>query len=314
MSRSKETGQLCESKEVHTPVLLNVLSGILSYPDEGTVVDATIGYGGHALEFGGRLTQKGLLIGLDVDDASLTAASRKLEKLNCRVKLVRENFGRLDEVLEQSGIGQVDLILADLGVSSGQLADAERGISFQYDGPLDMRMDTRLERTAADLVNGLGQDDLANLIFRYGEERRSRRIARGIVMARREKPFERTLELVKVIIRSLGITTKGRKSRIHPATRTFQALRIAVNDELGQLETLLQKAPQLLKTQGQIAIISFHSLEDRLVKYNFRENHKNGFYEILTKKPLVADNEERQQNPRSRSAKLRVARKVEARQ
>ena len=314
MSRSKETGQLCESKEVHTPVLLNVLSGILSYPDEGTVVDATIGYGGHALEFGGRLTQKGLLIGLDVDDASLTVVGRKLEKLDCRVKLVRENFGRLDEVLEQSGIGQVDLILADLGVSSGQLADAERGISFQYDGPLDMRLDTRLERTAADLVNGLGQDDLANLIFRYGEERRSRRIARGIVTARREKPFERTLELVKVIIRSRGITTKGRKSRIHPATRTFQALRIAVNDELGQLETLLQKAPQLLKTQGQIAIISFHSLEDRLVKYNFRENKKNGFYEILTKKPLVADNEERQRNPRSRSAKLRVARKVEARQ
>ncbi|MCK5269348.1 MAG: 16S rRNA (cytosine(1402)-N(4))-methyltransferase RsmH, partial [Sedimentisphaerales bacterium] len=207
-----------------------------------------------------------------------------------------------------------DVILADLGVSSGQLADAERGISFQHDGPLDMRMDTRLERTAADLVNSLGQDDLANLIYRYGEERRSRRIARGIVMARREKPFERTLDLVKVIIRSLGITTKGRKSRIHPATRTFQALRIAVNDELGQLETLLQKAPRLLKTQGQIAIISFHSLEDRLVKYNFRENHKNGDYEILTKKPLVADNEERQQNPRSRSAKLRVARKVEVMQ
>jgi len=305
---------LCEPKEVHTPVLLKTLSGILRYPADGTVVDATIGYGGHALEFGGRLTQKGLLIGLDVDNASLAATGRKLENLNCRVELVRENFGRLDEVLEQSGIEQVDVILADLGVSSGQLADAERGISFQRDGPLDMRMDTRLQKTAADLVNGLGQDDLANLIYQYGEERRSRRIARGIVTARRQKPLERTSELVKVIIRSLGITTKGRKSRIHPATRTFQALRIAVNDELGQLETLLQKAPQLLKTEGQIAIISFHSLEDRLVKYNFRENHKNGCYEILTKKPLVADNEERQQNPRSRSAKLRIARKVEVRQ
>ena len=301
---------LNEPVSIHTPVLCESLLRLLSYPADAIVVDATVGQAGHAMLLGERLNKKGRVIGLDVDEGSIEAARNRLGKLSCQIELVRENFGRLDEVLGQLGIEKVDVIVADLGVSSGQLADGERGISFQIDGPLDMRLDDRLQSTAADLVNKVSQDDLANLIYRYGDERKSRRIARGIVEARRKKPLHRTAELVEVINRSLGIRGKGRKSKIHPATRAFQALRIAVNDELGQLERLLEMAPRLLRQSGQIAVISFHSLEDRLVKYDFRENLKEGKYELLTRKPIVADEQERMENPRSRSAKLRVARRL----
>jgi len=305
-------GDQTKPAAAHEPVLYEAVLGLLEYSGSAVVLDATVGHGGHAAALAGGLSEEGMLIGLDVDEASLAAATEKLAGAACRVTLRRENFGHFDEVLDDLGIGEVDVILADLGVSSAQLAEGERGFSFQVDGPLDMRLDDRLERTAADLVNDLSAEELADVIYQYGEERYSRRIARRIVAAREEKRIETTGELARVILGALGIKTKGRRSRIHPATRTFQALRIAVNDELGQLQRLLAKAPERLKVGGRIGVISFHSLEDRLVKHNFRENKTAGRYEILTRKPVTAEAAERERNPRSRSAKLRVARRIAA--
>jgi 16S rRNA (cytosine1402-N4)-methyltransferase len=301
---------LNEWQQGHVPVLWEPLLGLLEYGPDAVVVDATIGLAGHASLLAGRLGEKGLLIGLDVDPASLAVSGERLSGASCRVELIRENFGGLTEVLSQLNIEKVDVIVADLGVNSSQLADSQRGMSFQLDGPLDMRLDDRCEETAGDLVNGLDEQELADVIYRYGEERKSRRIARAIVAARKERPIERTGELVEIVGRTLNYTGGGRKSKIHPATRTFQALRIAVNDELGQLERLLEQAPLLLNEGGQVAIISFHSLEDRLVKYSFRDNKQAGIFEILTKKPIIAAEEERMSNPRSRSGKLRAARRV----
>ena len=295
---------------VHRPVLRKALEEQLAYGSEAVVVDATIGQAGHATGLAESLGEEGLLIGLDVDACGLAVARRRLEGVRCRVELRRENFRHLDKVLEELGLGQVDVILADLGVSSAQLDDEGRGISFQVDGPLDMRLDDRQRQTARELVNQLPEKQLADLIWQYGEERHSRRIARAIVSARRIRPIEQTEELVLVINQALGLRGGGRRSKIHPATRTFQALRIAVNDELGSLERLLALGPQLLRADGRIAIISFHSLEDRRVKRNFRANAKEGLYEELTRKPIIADEEERRRNPRSRSAKLRVAKKI----
>ena len=294
----------------HCPVLIEQLQQKLEVGPDSIVVDATIGEAGHATVLAEQLGTKGCLIGLDVDEKCLDRARQRLAKQKCQVHLIRENFSELDKVLTELGLGQVNIILADLGVNSAQLANADQGISFQVDGPLDMRLDNRLQTSAGDLINGLPEEKLADLIWRWGQEWHSRRIARLIVKARREKPFERTLELVSVINKSLGITGKGRKSKIHPATRTFQALRIAVNQEIDNLERLLKIGPDLLKKDGQIAIISFHSLEDRLVKWNFRENKQQNRYEILTKKPIIADQQEKQDNPRSRSAKLRIAKRL----
>lgn len=298
-----------ENEDKHVPVLCDALTEQLTFRSDACIVDATIGQAGHAALLASRLTKQGRLIGIDVDESSLAVAREKLSGLTCRVELVRENFGHIDPVLKELGQTKVALILADIGLSSGQLADPQRGLSFQSDGPLDMRMDDRLETTAADLVNRLEQTKLADIIWQFGEERHSRRIAQTIVSSRQAKPIERTGELVDLIFSALKIRGKGWRGRIHPATRTFQALRIAVNDELGQLERLLQAAPRLLEEGGQIAVICFHSLEDRIVKYDFRENKQAGRYEILTKKPLIAQEDERRANPRSRSAKLRIARR-----
>jgi len=283
---------------------------ILDYPKGAVVLDATIGQAGHAVALADRLDEKGLLIGLDVDAASLETSRQRLKEVDCRVELRRVNFADIAEVLSELGIAGVDVLVADLGVSSVQWADSEKGLSFQVEGRLDMRLDDRLERTAGDLVNKLGERELADLIWQYGQERKSRRIARWIVRARQEKALETTSELAAVIQRALGIKGEGRKSKIHPATRTFQALRIAVNDELGQLDHLLEVAPRVLKKAGQIAVISFHSLEDGRVKKDFRKNKVAGNYEILTGKPIIANEAERKANRRSRSAKLRVARRI----
>jgi len=295
---------------VHNPVLQGVLQANLDYASDAVVVDATIGQGGHATKLAESLGEEGLLVGLDVDACGLAVARRRLAGVRCRVELHRENFRYLDKVLKTLDLGQVDVILADLGVSSAQLEDSERGFSFQVDGPLDMRMDDREKQTARDLVNRLPEKQLADLLWHYGEERQSRRIARAIVTARRKRPLERTEELVWVINEALGLRGRGRRSKIHPATRTFQALRIKLNDELGSLEHLLDLGPQLLKAGGRIAIISFHSLEDRRVKHNFRTHAQEGAYEVITRKPILADEEERRRNPRSRSAKLRVAKRI----
>lgn len=299
-----------EPRQTHEPVLLETLAGLLPYGPAGVVVDATVGQGGHAAALAERLDEDGLLIGLDVDPNSLAAAGEHLRGARCRVELRRENFDQLEKVLAELGVEEVDVILADLGVSSAQLGDSKTGMSFQLDGPLDMRLDDRLEKTAGDLVNGLGEKELADVIYKFGEERKSRAIARAIVAARKKKKLEGTRELVAVICAGLHVRELARRSKIHPATRTFQALRIAVNDELGSLERLLAMGPRLLKAGGRIAVISFHSLEDRIVKYDFRENKAAGNYEIITRKPLVADEEERRRNVRSRSAKLRVAERI----
>jgi len=284
---------------------------LLEFPPDAIVVDATVGHGGHAIALAGRLNRSGKLIGLDVDVESLAVDREKLLNAACRVELIRSNFGQLDVELQERNISSVDVILADLGTNAAQLAAPERGFSFGLDGPLDMRLDDRLSRTAADLVNSLPEKELADLIWAYSQERHSRRIARKIVEVRRERPIKSTFELVEIIRLAVRIRSGKGRLKIHPATRTFQALRIAVNDELEQLKRFLELAPKFLKANGQIAVISFHSLEDRMVKWNFRANRSNGMYEILTAKPMVADREERERNPRSRSAKLRVARRTE---
>lgn len=292
----------------HIPVLVEPLKEWIRLPKDGIMVDATVGHGGHSAVFGQFLGPEGHLLGLDVDQHSLQRACQTLRGLSCRVELIRENFDRVGELLAERGIDKVDFILADLGFCSGQLDDVQRGLSFQTAMPLDMRLDDRLKTTAAELVNRLPQTELADLIYQYGQDRASRRIARFIVEQRKVQKFTTTAELAAVVCRALKAPARGH--RIHPATRTFQALRIAVNDELTRLKTLLTAAPRLLKTGGLIAVISFHSLEDGLVKNDFRENKTAGLYEVLTKKPICPTDEEMEHNPRSRSAKLRIAKRL----
>ncbi len=293
----------------HIPVLIDTLAEQINLPQDGVMVDATVGHGGHSFLFGKQLGPEGVVLGLDFDEKSIQRAQLILKELSCKVVLVKSNFAQIERVIKENSIGKVDFLLADLGFCSSQVADSEKGLSFLHDMPLDMRIDQSLETTAADIINRTDEKSLADLIFKYGEDRASRRIARYIVQARREGPIESTGQLAKIVCKALYRPGK-RRAKIHPATRTFQALRIAVNHELDNLQALLDKAPGLLKDGGTVAIISFHSLEDRLVKYDFRQNAKDGVYEILTKKPLVADRDEIKSNPRARSAKLRIARRT----
>jgi len=290
----------------HTSVLAEFAAGI-ALKKNAVVVDATIGCGGHSRVFAKSLSKDAVLLGLDIDQNSLTAAQNNLADLPCKVVLVRENFANLPEVLRQIGIEKVDLIFADLGFCSAQLTDPDKGLSFNEDMKLDMRLDDRLTVTAADIVNSRDEKGLADLIYNFGQERASRKIAHSIVFARDRKKIDTTAELVNIICRALKCNPNSRKSRIHPATKTFQALRIAVNSELENLETLLSSAPEMLAKGGKIVIISFHSLEDRIVKNDFRQKKTSGIYEIATKKPVIASFDEIRQNPRARSAKLRMA-------
>jgi 16S rRNA (cytosine1402-N4)-methyltransferase len=274
----------------HIPVLTEPLLEWILLPKDGVMVDATVGHGGHSQLFGRMLGPEGYLLGLDVDQNSIQRAHSNLSDLACRVELVRENFAGMNEVLSHQNIDKVDFILADLGFS------------------LDMRLDDRLKTTAADLVNGLSQTELADVIYEFGQDRASRKIARSIVQQRSQKKFTTTTELAMLICRAMKLTPHP--GRIHPATRTFQALRIAVNRELESLHTLLTDAPDRLNPGGFIAIISFHSLEDGRVKRNFRQNKADGIYDILTKKPIAASREEITRNPRARSAKLRIAKRL----
>lgn len=291
----------------HIPVLAKQLAEQIILPQDAVMVDTTVGQGGHSLLFGQSLSSKAVLIGFDVDEKSIEMARSALAELGCKVNFVNSNFAQIIEELEKIGIKKVDFILADLGVSSSQLADTDIGLSFQTNMPLDMRIDKRLKTTAADIVNNTDEQDLANLIYNYGQDRASRRIAGFIADHRSKQRIETTAQLSAIVCRALGQRPQKRKSKIHPATRTFQALRIAVNNELVNLERLLVAAPKVLNKDGFFAVISFHSLEDRLVKVNFKENKKNGIYKIITKKPLTAEREEVVQNPRARSAKLRIA-------
>ncbi len=293
----------------HIPVLTRALLEHIRIAADGIVVDATVGQGGHSLLFGRMLDAGGTLVGLDVDSRSLKAAESCLAELQCRVILIRENFSKLCEVLSTKKIEKVDLILADLGFCSAQIDDPRIGMSFQQDFELDMRLDERLSITAADIVNRMDEKKLADLIFKYGEERASRRIARFICQYRQGQKIKTTGQLAALVCKSLGQSAVSRPGRIHPATRTFQALRIAVNDELDNLEKLTKNGIDLLKSGGFFAIISFHSLEDRIVKNAFRCAKESGACEVVTPKPLIADEEEIRHNPRSRSAKLRIVKR-----
>jgi 16S rRNA (cytosine1402-N4)-methyltransferase len=293
----------------HIPVLSRTLAEQIKLPSDGVMVDATIGQGGHSLLLGKTLGPEAVIVGLDIDTNAVRRAQINLKELPCKVILLHSNFSRISKQLHRQGIKKVDLILADLGVSSAQLSDSEFGLSFQTNMPLDMRIDKRLKRTAADIVNKTDEKSLADLIYEFGQDRASRRIARFIVRRREIGPITTTGQLAETVCKAFGKTQRGRRSRIHPATRTFQALRIAVNDELENLKKLLVSAPDLLRKNGYIAVISFHSLEDRLVKSDFRQNGKSGIYRIVTKKPIVPAREEIEENRRARSAKLRIAQK-----
>jgi len=293
----------------HIPVLSRTIAEQIKLPLDGVMVDVTIGQGGHSLLLGKTLGPEAVIVGLDADINAVRRAQINLKKLACKVIVLHSNFSQISKQLHQQGIEKVDFILADLGVSSAQLADPEFGLSFQTNMPLDMRIDKRLKRTAADIVNKTDEKSLADLIYGFGQDRASRRIARFIVRRREMEPITTTGQLAEIVCKAFSKTKRGRRSRIHPATRTFQALRIAVNDELENLKKLLVSAPDLLRKNGHIAIISFHSLEDRLVKSDFRQNENSGVYRIVTKKPIVPTQEEIKENRRARSAKLRIAQK-----
>ena len=296
----------------HVPVLLEVAIRNLAVRRGGTYVDATLGFAGHASAIARLLGREGKLIGFDRDPQAMEFAKAKLNALRDElgdampeVVLHDVEFSQAAERLEA---GSVDGLLADVGVSSMQLDEAHRGFSFQADGDLDMRMNPRQGVTAEQVVNQFGEKELADLIYEFGEERRSRRIARAIVRAR---PITTTAELARVVSGCAPPMKRERgKHVIHPATRTFQALRIYVNGELDELKALLDFAPKVLKPGGRLVVISFHSLEDRLVKDAFRKGAQAGIYEVLTRKPLTAEQDEMDRNPRSRSAKMRVAEKL----
>jgi 16S rRNA (cytosine1402-N4)-methyltransferase len=294
----------------HKPVLAQYISRELKLNSDAIVVDGTVGFAGHSRIFAEQLSEQGMLIGMDVDSKCLEIAKQNLTGVRCKVLLVRSNFSEIANVLRENGVQAVDLIFADLGVCSGQLADMDRGLSFGQDMKLDMRLDDRLSVTAADIVNSRDEKGLADLIFKYGQERASRRIARSVVEYSRRARIKTTGQLVDIICSALGCDPNSRKGKIHPATKTFQALRIAVNKEIDNLEIFLDIIPTLLKKNGRAAVISFHSLEDGLVKNNFRNNKTAGVYDIITKKPIVAERIEEIENPRSRSAKLRIAEKI----
>jgi len=292
----------------HDPVLLDEVIRALALAPGKTIVDCTLGRAGHSSAIAEQLGPTGLLIGLDVDPRNLEFAKARLADVPCQVRLFHANFAELPDVLHTAGIAKVDGILADLGLSTNQLFDPHYGLSFGADMSLDMRIDPRIRRSAADLVANLPEADLADVLYNLAQERYSRRIARKIAEARRISPItstERLADLVRAAIPKRG----GAPEKIDPATRTFMALRMAVNQEMENLDALLTQAPKFLNPGGRFAVISFHSMEDRPVKQAFRSAEQTGFLALVTKKPLSPSDSEIAANPRSRSAKLRVAEK-----
>ena len=296
---------MTSEKQRHVPVLLKEAIEYLQVRAGSTILDCTLGLAGHAVEILRQLGPAGRLIGFDRDPEALGLATERLDGVRAElgsqapaVELVGEAFS---EAPLHVARGSVDGMLADIGVSSLQLDEASRGFSFMADGLLDMRMDTRRGPTAAQVVNEASERELADLIYEYGEERRSRRIARAIV---RGRPVTTTGQLARIVA---AAAPAMKQDRIHPATRTFQALRIHVNRELDEIKALMEAAPKLLKPSGRLVVISFHSLEDRIVKDSLREGAHQGIWTVLTRKPVTAGEKEIEQNPRSRSAKLRAA-------
>ncbi len=306
----------------HRSVMLIPCMEALAIKEDGIYVDGTCGGGGHAYEIAGRLTT-GRLVGIDQDEAAIAAAGKRLSVYGERVTLVRSNFRHVADVLDTLGIKRIDGILLDLGVSSYQLDTPERGFSYMADAPLDMRMDKRVDKTAYDVVNGYSEFDLRRVLFDYGEERYAPRIAARIVEARDKHPIESTGELVSII--KSAIPVAAREGGHHPAKRSFQAIRIEVNAELDVIRPALEAAAERLAPGGRIAVITFHSLEDRIVKETFAAMAsgctcprglpvcvcgKKPSVKVITRKPILPDEAELADNPRSRSAKLRVAEKL----
>lgn len=307
----------------HISVLLDECIKYLNIRPDGVYVDGTLGLGGHSEAILERLTAGGTLIGIDRDDHALEDAGKRLARFGSQAVLVKGNFGDVASILSELGIPKVDGMMFDLGVSSPQLDDPARGFSYMKDAPLDMRMDERAPLTAAHILNTWSEAELRSILWRYGEERYSGRIAAAIVARREEKPFETTFELVDVIRGAMPAAALREKQ--HPAKRSFQGIRIAVNDELGALERMLAEAPERLETGGRLLVISFHSLEDRMVKESIRSREAGctcpkefpvctcGFVQTLksvTRKPVAPTKEEMERNPRARSARLRIAEKV----
>ncbi len=306
----------------HVPVLFNEVMEALDIKPDGIYVDGTVGGGGHSSGICRRLTEGGMLVAVDRDREALAAAEKRLEEYSCEKRFVHANYSDVDAIAEAAG-GKVQGILLDLGVSSYQLDNPERGFSYMHDAPLDMRMDESDRLTAYDIVNGYGRDELTRMIRDYGEERWASRIAEFIVRERAEAPIDTTGRLTEII--KAAIPARARRTGPHPAKRTFQAIRIEVNDELGHLKEAVEKLPDLLGSGGRIAIITFHSLEDRIVKAEFERRldpctcpkdfpvcvcGKVADVKRVTRKPIAPSEEETETNPRARSAKLRVLEKL----
>lgn len=289
----------------HVPVMVAEVRDLVAAHGPRVVVDVTLGTGGHAAAIAAATAAR--IIGIDRDALAIAAARERLAQFADRIILRQANFGDVARVLAECGVERPDAIVADLGMSSFALDDPERGFSFRLEGPLDMRMDPTDRIRAYDLVNEESETDLANIIFNFGEERASRRIARAIVEERRRHPIESTVELRAVVERALG---PHRRSGAHPATRTFQALRIAVNHEMESLAALLAAAPGLLAERGRMIVIAYHSLEDRAVKERFRELKQSGDFAVITNKVLKPQRSEIASNPRARSARLRCVERI----
>ncbi len=305
----------------HKPVLLEKSIELLNIKENGIYFDGTLGRGGHSREILKHLTDKGRLISVDRDLTAVRAVREKFVNEN-KIIIEHANFLDIDLVLKKNNIKKVDGIILDLGVSSPQLDNADRGFSYNKDGPLDMRMNKNQQKTAADILNSYSEEELSSIISRYGEENWAARIAEFIVKARQKKKIKRTSELVEII--KAAVPASARRSGGHPARRTFQAVRIETNNELKQLEKMIEKSVSYLNKKGRICIISFHSLEDRIVKHTFRRLAKDctcppdfpicvcdkkSEVKVITKKPVTADKSELEENPRARSAKLRAAEK-----
>ncbi|MDN4594961.1 16S rRNA (cytosine(1402)-N(4))-methyltransferase RsmH [Polycladomyces subterraneus] len=307
----------------HETVLKHEAVEGLNVRPDGVYVDCTLGGAGHTRLIAEHLGPAGTVIGIDQDDAALQAAHERLRDVGCRVHLIKSNFRRLKEILASLGLERVDGVLFDLGVSSPQLDEGERGFSYHRDAPLDMRMDPEAPLTAREVVNTWPEAELARILSQYGEERFARRIARTIVNRRRVSPIETTGELAEII--KVAIPAPARRTGPHPARRSFQAIRIAVNDELNAFQSALEQAIDGLNPGGRVAVITFHSLEDRICKRTFQEKEKRcacppefpvcvcnqqPVLRVITKKPILPSEEEIRENPRARSAKLRIAEKL----
>jgi len=295
---------------LHIPVMLGEVIDYLKLSPGQIIVDATLGTGGHAQEILKRIAPGGRLIGIDRDIDSLDICRQRLSEFKDSFELVHASFVDLDQVLQKLGIEKIDGIIFDLGISTYQLRNTERGFSFQEEGPLDMRLDKSSYISAYDLVNSLNENEISHMLWNFGQERWHNRIARLLVQERKNEPITTTKQLANLVMRAIPYKYRKSYYRIHPATRTFQAVRIAVNRELEILGSAVKKAIAILKKQARICVISFHSLEDRVIKHTFRALKSEGLIEIITAKPLTPSQGEIQANPSSRSSKFRVAQRI----